>query len=364
MAALAGGAIHLAQVGIHLQEGWIFAGFFLVVGTLQVIAAVLLLIRPWPAVWFWLGIVGSAAVIVMWVVSRTSGLPFGPEPGEAEALGTADAAASLTETITVIVLGLWLTDRSTPHGRIGPAVAALVVASLGLAWVATRAAGLFDPDPRATIALPQFADRAVVALVAGVVVMLGLLTAFPVARPSWWRGLMRGLLAAVVVVSGAGVGLTLPAAGGQNANCAYGPLSEVSLTSHDEVLPAQLDIGQERWFAAVVLSACGSDAVQLESAEVLYSRGQAEVLGYALLPIDERLPDDGADELPSDSGPVDSQPVLRPGDQRQVAVLLRGGGEPFNLDALRIGFRVNDEAGNVAFATVLGTCPPSSCPDE
>jgi hypothetical protein len=361
--ALAAGAIHLAQVGVHLEEGWVFAGFFLVVGTVQVIAAVLLL-RTWPAIWFWFGIAGSAAVIAIWVVSRTLGLPFGPEPGEVEALGTADAAASLTEAITVVALGLWLTDRSAVYRRIGPAIGLLLVTSLGVAWITTRATGLFDPDLRATIALPQLADRAVVALVAGVVIMLGLLTAYPTSRPGWWRGLMRGLLAAVVVVSGAVVSLTLPAAGGQNTACTYAPLAEVGLTSHDEVLPAQLDIGQERWFGALVLSACGSDPVQLESAEVLNSRGQAEVLGYALLPVDERLPEEGAGELSTDSGPVDSQPVLQPGEQRQLAVLLRGGGEPFNLDSLRIGYRVGDEAGSVAFATVLGTCPPSSCADE
>ncbi|MGH2369788.1 MAG: hypothetical protein ACRDI2_16530 [Chloroflexota bacterium] len=361
--AVAAGVIHLAQTGPHLEESWAFAAFFLVLGVVQVVAAVLLL-RTWPPFWFWFGIVGSAAVIAVWVVSRTSGLPFGPEPGEPEELGTADAAASLIEAITVIVLALWLTDRPAPRRRIGPAIAALVVAGLGLAWIVTRAAGLFEPDVRATNALPQLADRAVVALVAGVAVMLGLLTAHPTSRPRWWRGLMRGLLAAMVVLSGAVVWLTLPAAGGQNAACTYGPLAEVSLTSHDEVLPADLDIGQERWFGALVLSACGPDAVQLESAEVLSSRGQAEVLAYALLPADERLQDEGANELSSNSEPLDAQPALQPGERRQVAVLLRGGDEPFNLDSLRIGYRVGDEARSVAFAAVLGTCPPASCTGE
>jgi hypothetical protein len=359
---LAAGAIHLAQVGVHLEEGWIVAGFFLVVGTFQVIGAVLLL-RTWPAIWFWFGIVGTAAVIVIWVVSRTSGLPFGPEPSEAEELGTADAAASLIEAITVTVLGLWLMDRSAPRSRIGPALGALLVASLGLAWVASRAAGLFDPDVRATIALPQLADRVVVALVAGVVVLLGMLSAYPASRPGWWRGLMRGLLAAVVVVSGGVVWMTLPAAGGQNAACTYGPLAEVGLTSHNEVPAVQLEIGQERWFGALVLSACGPDAVQLESTQVLQSRGQGEVLGYALLPPDQRLPDEGAGQL-TDGEPVDTRPVLRPGERRQLAVLLRGGDEPFNVDSFRIAYRVGDEAGSVAFAAVLGTCPPSSCGGE
>jgi hypothetical protein len=363
LTALAAGAIHLGQVAIHLEEGWVFAAFFLVVGTVQLIAA-LLLLRPWPAIWFWFGIGGSAAVIAVWVISRTIGLPFGPEPGEVEALGTADAAASLIEALTIVFLGLWLADRSAPRSRIGPAIAMLVVASLGVAWVATRAAGLFDPDPQAAIALPQLADRAVVGLVAGVVVILGLLSAYPTAPPRWWRGLMRGMLAAAVVAGGAVVWLTLPAAGGQNVACTYAPLAEVSLTSHGQVRPAPLDAGEERWFGALVLSACGGDSVQLESAEVLNSRGQGEVLAYALMPADERLPDEGTGQLPTDSQGLDSQPVLRPGEQRQLAVLLRGGAEQFNLDSLRIGYRLGDQAGRVAFATVLGTCPSSSCAGE
>jgi hypothetical protein len=359
--APAAGAIHLAQVGVHLEEGWIFAGFFLVVGTIQVIAGVLLL-RAWPAIWLWFGIVGSSAVIAIWIVSRTVGLPFGEDPGQAEALGTADAAASLCEAITVVALALWLTARSAARVRIGELAAVLVVASLGVAWVATRAAGIFEPDPRATVALPQLADRAVLALVSGVAAMLGLLAARPPSPPGWWSALMRGLLAAVLVTSGALVGLTLPAAGGQNAACAYAPLAEVGQTSHGEVPPARLDVGEDRWFGALVLAACGPDAVRLESAQVLNSRGPAAVLAYALLPAGERLPEEGAAELPAASSTLDLRPVLQPGERRELAVLVRGSGEPFNLDALRIGYRVGDEAGSVGFATVLGICPPSRCP--
>jgi hypothetical protein len=85
------------------------------------------------------------------------------------------------------------------------------------------------------------------------------------------------------------------------------------------------------------------------------------VLGYALLPAGERLPDKGAAELPAGSRTLDLQPVLQAGEQRELAVLLRGRGERFNLDSLRIGYLVGDQAGTVAFAAVLGTCPPPSC---
>lgn len=360
--ALAAGAIHLAQVGVHLEEGWIFAAFFLVVGTIQVIAG-LLLVRPWLPIWFWFGIAGSAALIGLWVVSRTLGLPFGPEPGQPEALGTADAAASLTEAITVVALAAWLIDRSGRR-RIGDLAAVLLVAGLGVAWVVTRATGLFEPDPRVTIALPQLADSAVVALVAGVTAMLGLLAAFPVSRPGWWSAVMRGLLAAVVVMSVTLVGLTFPASLGQNAACTYAPLAGVGQTSHRAPPPAPLDSGEERWFGVLLLSACGSDAVRLESAQVINARGTADVLSYVLLPAGNRLDYAGADEVPPYTEALDRKPVLQPGERRELAVRLRGRGERFNLDSVRVRYSVGDEAGSIGFATVLSTCPASDCPGD
>ncbi len=360
--ALAAGAIHVAQVGVHLNAGWAIAGFFLVVGTVQVIAAGLLLLRAWPAIWLWFGIVGSAAVIAIWLMTRTVGPPFGSEAGQAEAVGTADAAASLAEAITIVVLALWVRDRSAVRGRGAYVAAVLVVASLGVAWAAARSAGLFDPDPRATIALPQLADRAALILVAGVALMLGMLGALPASPPSWWPALMHGLLTAILVAGGGLVLLTLPAAGGQNASCTYGPLADLGDAIHSGApRAARLADDDERWFAVLLLSACGTASVRLESAEVVNSRGPAEVVAYALLPVGERLAQEGARALPADSRTLDSQPALQPGEQRQLVVLLRGGGGLFSLDSLRIGYRVGDEAGTLAFAVVLSTCSPSRC---
>jgi hypothetical protein len=360
--ALAAGAIHLAQVGVHLEEAWYFAAFFLVVGVIQVIAAALL-IRTWPAFWFWFGIAGSVAVLVVWVVSRTSGLPFGPEAGEAEGLGAADAAASLTEAITVVALALWLIDRSGRR-RAADLAAVLVVASLGVAWVASRAMGLFEPDPRVTIALPDFADRAVVALVAGATGMLNLVAAFPTWRPDWASAVMRGLLAAVMVMGIVLVAVTLPAPLGQNAACSYAPLAGVGFTSHHPPPPAPLVFGQERWFGVQLLSACSSDPVRLESAQVINARGTAEVIGYALLPAGIRLDYGGAGEVPAGTLALGLQPVLQPGERRELAVRLRGTGKGFDLDSVRIRYVVGNEAGSIGFATVLRTCPASDCPQE
>jgi hypothetical protein len=50
----------------------------------------------------------NAAVIGLWFVSRTTGLPVGPEPWEAEAVGTADLLCSALEAVVVVLLALTL----------------------------------------------------------------------------------------------------------------------------------------------------------------------------------------------------------------------------------------------------------------
>jgi hypothetical protein len=46
-------------------------------------------------------VVVNVPIVLLWVWSRTLGLPFGPEAGEAEAIGIADALCTLTEIVIV-----------------------------------------------------------------------------------------------------------------------------------------------------------------------------------------------------------------------------------------------------------------------
>jgi hypothetical protein len=50
----------------------------------------------------------NAAVIGLWLVSRTIGLPVGPEPWTREAVGTADIVCSALEAVVVVLLVLAL----------------------------------------------------------------------------------------------------------------------------------------------------------------------------------------------------------------------------------------------------------------
>jgi hypothetical protein len=51
-------------------------------------------------------LVGLAAVIGLWLASRTIGLPVGPEPWTPEAVGTADIVCTALEAVVVALLVL------------------------------------------------------------------------------------------------------------------------------------------------------------------------------------------------------------------------------------------------------------------
>jgi hypothetical protein len=103
LALLSGAAaiIHFAVIGQHLREFWLFGAFFAVVALAQLAWALLAMARPSHRVWL-AGAVGNAVVIVVWIVSRTLGLPLGAEAGHAEPVGFADALSTAYEVLLVV----------------------------------------------------------------------------------------------------------------------------------------------------------------------------------------------------------------------------------------------------------------------
>src|SRR6185437_15593705 len=88
-----------------------------------------------------------------WWLTRTSGLPFGPNTGRAEPFGTADVLCSLLEAAVVAVAGLVLVGRPVlarglPGWRgtaVVAAVATLALAGTGVALAAPgESAGAMD----------------------------------------------------------------------------------------------------------------------------------------------------------------------------------------------------------------------------
>lgn len=109
---LGAAVIHLAQIRTHLDE-WVEAGaFFVVVTIVQALLAVLVVRVPSrTSLIATAGI--SAAIVVIWALSRTAGVPIGPEAGEAEPVGRADLIASAFEILTVLAALFLLRVPST-----------------------------------------------------------------------------------------------------------------------------------------------------------------------------------------------------------------------------------------------------------
>jgi hypothetical protein len=140
-ASLGAGLVHLAVVHEHLAEWWLFGVFFVAVGALQVGWAVLALARdrvPAPRA---IAAV-NAGVIVLWAVSRSVGLPVGPEQWTPEAVGLADVVCAALE---VVVVGLLLAavrvprDRRPLHLAASARLALLGIGALAMAAVTTPA---------------------------------------------------------------------------------------------------------------------------------------------------------------------------------------------------------------------------------
>jgi hypothetical protein len=138
----AAAAIHFAVVFEHFTDDTLYGVFFLVLSWAQLIWPAVLLWRP-SRLWLWLGMAGNAAVLAVYIASRTVGLPFGPDLHHPESLGALDVMSCILEfaLITGCAALLWkpkLVDRPTRRSG-GAARAATLLAVPVLAIAATTA---------------------------------------------------------------------------------------------------------------------------------------------------------------------------------------------------------------------------------
>lgn len=111
MLALGAAAIHAAVTPGHLREYAPFGLGFAALAVVQVAVAMAAISGQlrriqWPV------LIVTLAVIGVWVVSRTLGLPIGPEAWHAEPIGLADSVATLFEVALVAVLLLRISAPS------------------------------------------------------------------------------------------------------------------------------------------------------------------------------------------------------------------------------------------------------------
>ena len=104
-ASLGAGLVHAAVLRDHWSEWVVYGGFFAVVAAGQLGWGLAALARD-RAPFSRLVAVANLAVIVLWGVTRTVGLPFGPNAGSPEAVGAADLGAVTLQVILVTALAV------------------------------------------------------------------------------------------------------------------------------------------------------------------------------------------------------------------------------------------------------------------
>jgi hypothetical protein len=151
-------AIHFAVIFEHFHEYVLYGTFFLIISWAQLIWAAGLFGQPsgfsasggaprqprlWERIWLWLGIAGNAIIPAIYIVSRTAGLPFGPDLHNPESVGALDVMSCALEFVPIIGCAalLWrpsLADRPIRR-RGGFAALASAVAVPVMAIAATTA---------------------------------------------------------------------------------------------------------------------------------------------------------------------------------------------------------------------------------
>ena len=132
-------AIHVAVVPEHLRE-WSAAGFFFVVLAIAQLALGLLVIVRLDRLVLGAVVAVSVVPLVLWLVSRTVGMPIGPETWTPEAVGLADVASCLLEVVTLAAaFAVWhyrgrlaRTPGGSPHARAIAVLCLVAITTIGL----------------------------------------------------------------------------------------------------------------------------------------------------------------------------------------------------------------------------------------
>lgn len=111
-AALSAGAgvIHAIVMPHHFTEDLLYGGFFAAAAAAQLAWSVLVVVRTSGRM-LRAGVVGNAAVLILWLETRTVAVPLGALAGRREAVGTMDVACGLLE-VGVMACCTWAMARS------------------------------------------------------------------------------------------------------------------------------------------------------------------------------------------------------------------------------------------------------------
>ncbi len=150
---LGAAAIHFAVAPEHFTEYVPYGIFFVGLGLAQVGLAIALIFRPTRRAYA-IALGGTLAVIAVWLLSRTTGIPLGPRPWRAEEITTTDLAATLMEAITCLLFGLRLRRLSPRRGHVRMALRTLPAVLFAPLLAFVGVGGALSPMPAAFSAAP------------------------------------------------------------------------------------------------------------------------------------------------------------------------------------------------------------------
>lgn len=104
--SLGAGVVHLAVAPDHWLEYRAFGVFFLLAGLVQLAWAWAVWLRPAGPL-LRIGVGGNAALLALWAVSRTVGLPIGPHHWSPEVFGWADGITDALE-VGSLAIASWM----------------------------------------------------------------------------------------------------------------------------------------------------------------------------------------------------------------------------------------------------------------
>ncbi|HEY2670608.1 MAG TPA: hypothetical protein VGJ07_09565 [Rugosimonospora sp.] len=148
LAALSVGAaaIHFAVTFSHFSEYLLYGVFFLVIAWAQLIWPTVLVWRP-SRLWLGLGSAGNAVIVAVYVASRTTGLPFGPDLHETEPFGALDIVSGFLEFALIAGCAALLCRPSLADRRVRrrSSLATAVTLAVGPALVIAATTAVLTP---------------------------------------------------------------------------------------------------------------------------------------------------------------------------------------------------------------------------
>lgn len=119
MLSVAAGVIHAVAMVDHFGHYWLYGVFFLAVTYAQVLWGLWVYRHPQDRRVLIAGAAGNLAIVAVWIVSRTVGVPIGPETWDPERVGILDTVA----TVDQLALAAIVVAVVAPAGRFGARMA-------------------------------------------------------------------------------------------------------------------------------------------------------------------------------------------------------------------------------------------------